>query len=599
MRNLLRPLASLLMLALVLVAAAPATAQGQGAATGGEWSKPFAELPLFATRPPESAEESMRIPPAVSMAVLPDGRVIYWAGLEGLEATEPPFIVASGPLPAASRTRVLDLRGREPVWTKPEQGGARKHDMFCADLRLLANGKLLVAGGTIWYREHDFEPVTGQENGSGDLLGSNAVRTFDYRTGKWQLAKKWMNWGRWYPTLVTLGNGNLLVASGVETLLVNRQGVNVHATETYDLATGKWKDNGDTGATSLPLYARLHLLPDGTVFYPGVGQMWGPFGQAADEALWHIQKAYNPKENAWAPTGVGSFGARSGAFSVLLPLKPPYKEARVLVAGGTLGTSPGTYVAHNLTEIVTVKDGVSESVQGPSLNNPRWFSSGVLLPGGDVVALSGGSRDEVIWPGSETPVRQAELFDGEKWIPLGEATRARTYHNTAVLLADGSVLVGGHAPLNANYGAGGENPWKPVTGSSSFKDPSFEILKPPYLFRGPRPVIASVQEGLAWGRSFDVATPDAREVEKVVLVRLPTTTHTVDADMRSVELPFEVGSSGKLRASVPNNPNVAPPGYYYLFLMSDNGDGLTPSKARVVRVTARESKGEAVAPMGK
>ena len=117
--------------------------------------------------------------------------------------------------------------------------------------------------------------------------------------------------------------------------------------------------------------------------------MWGPFGQAVDEALWAFHKIYNPKEKAWTVSGMGAYGARSGAFSVLMPLKPPYKKATIMVGGGTLGSSPGSYVANDFTEFVTVQDGTSTSVEGPPLTTPRWYSSGVLLPDGNVVALSG------------------------------------------------------------------------------------------------------------------------------------------------------------------------------------------------------------------
>jgi hypothetical protein len=570
-------------------------------AKAGSFSDPFSEIPLFAERPPKDAKESFKIPTAVSAAVLPDGRIIYWGGLEGIENAGVPVAASGGNSIIKSRTRILDLRDGTPSWSTPTPEHGAAHDLFCADQRLLVDGRLVAVGGTIWRPDPiNLTPVTGQggPGGTVELFGSNQVTLFDPTTGRWSKNDQFMKNYRWYPTAITLGDGNIFIASGVARLIYNFSGLNVQATETFDPTTGEVSGNGGGAQTSLPLFARLHLLPDGNVFYDGVGQMWGPFGQAADEALWAFQKAYDPKKKTWTTYGMGSYGARSGALSVLMPLKPPYKEARILIAGGTLGSAPGSYVANDLTEMVTVKDGASTSVEGPALNNRRWYSSSVLLPDGTVVALSGADRDEVILPGSESPVTQAELFDGDKWIPLASANRIRTYHNSAMLLADGSILVGGHAPINNGYGPSGDNSTEPATGTNNFKDPSFEIFKPPYLFRGPRPTIAEVQKGIGWGKAFDVQTPNASDVKKVVLTHMPAVTHITDADQRSIELDFAVTGDGSLKVEAPPNGNVAPPGYYYLFVLTDNGHGLTPSNARIVRVSDAELQGAALAPMG-
>jgi hypothetical protein len=569
------------------------------AAKTGSWSKPFAEIPLFAKRPPKNVKESLKSPPAVSIATLPNGKLVFWGGLEGIEDGIGPIAADGARANINSRVRILDIRNGKPRFSKstPEDGGA--HDMFCADLRLLPNGKLVVVGGTFWHPDPvNLKPIIGDDapvGGTTELFGSNAVRLFD-QSGKWKVNKDWMQYPRWYPTMLTLGDGSLMIASGVARLIYNYSGQNVQQVESFDPKTNRVKvvQGADI---SLPLFPRLHLLPDGNVFYGGVGQMWGPFGQAVDEALWAIHRIYNPKQKAWTTAGIGSYGARSGAFSILMPLKPPYKDVEILIGGGTLGSSPGSYVANNFTEIVSVKDGASSSVQGPALNNQRWYSSGVLLPDGNVVALSGANRDEVILPGSETPVKQAELFNGKEWIPLSNAGRVRTYHNSAILLADGSILVGGHAPINTGYGPKGDNSAEAVTGTNNLKDPSFEIFKPPYLFRGDRPEIAHVQRGVDYKKSFTVGTPDAGDVKKVVLSRLPTTTHITDADQRSVELSFKKDGNG-LRVEAPPHSNVAPPGFYYLWLLTDNGKGLTPSKARIVQV-GRTIGGEATAPMGR
>lgn len=561
----------------------PSPASSDPASTG-LWSDPIAENALFATRPPQTVDESLQYPPAVSTVVLPDGRVLYWGGLEGLEDSAGPLALDAGRSARLSRSRLLDLRFADPQWSTPEPETGGGDDLFCADQRLSWNGKVIAAGGTIYKSDPvDLTPFVGPDGpgGTAELFGSKHTRVFNPLDNTWSVANP-MNHGRWYPTLVTLPDGRLLVASGVERLVYNTAGTNVHQTEIYDPITGTWTDNGSSGALSLPLFARLHLLPDGKVFYDGSGQMYSPAGQSIDEAIWNLQWAYDPVSNSWTNTGTGAFGARSGTLSVMLPLEPPYDRARILVAGGTLGTSPGSYVANNLAEIVTVKDGVSTSERVADLNNRRWYSSGVLLPDGTVLALSGGDKDEVIAPGTEEAVRQAELFDGTNWIPLSSAARDRTYHNSAVLLADGRVLVGGHSPINALYGDKGQPPTAGL--ANNLKDPSFEIFSPPYLFRGERPSIKSVPASVSWSANFAVETDQAENIQKVVLVRLPSTTHVTDADMRSVELEFSATSSAALTAKAPPNGKVAPPGFYYLFLLQDNGQGPTPSVAKVVRI---------------
>lgn len=52
------------------------------------------------------------------------------------------------------------------------------------------------------------------------------------------------------------------------------------------------------------------------------------------------------------------------------------------------------------------------------------------------------------------PTTWIEQFDPatNEWTRLIEATRGRTYHNSAVLLPDGPVMLGGHAPISTLYG---------------------------------------------------------------------------------------------------------------------------------------------------
>jgi hypothetical protein len=347
----------------------------------------------------------------------------------------------------------------------------------------------------------------------------------------------------------------------------------------------------------------MHLLPNGSLVYSASGQMWGPAGEAMDQTEWGKIKALDTANVAggWAQVGESEFlgQPQSGAFSSLLALQPPYDKAEILVSGGTLGSSPSTYIATNLSQKISATKGEDGSwsyavERAPDLANNRWFSTGVTLPNGAVVAFNGADVDEVIMPGTEGAIRTAEIRDpaSGEWSSVSAGGRDRTYHNSAILLSDGSVLVGGHAPINAYYGdKGGLYPSR----SKNLKDPSFERFFPPYLFDengdwAARPEIQTSQKhvgaidpitGLP-DTSLTVTLGDGAAIDKWVLSRLPSNTHITDADSRTVVLPPATpGGGNSVSLTIPSDRNVVPPGFYYLFALSADG---VPSVATVVQV---------------
>ena len=82
-------------------------------------------------------------------------------------------------------------------------------------------------------------------------------------------------------------------------------------------------------------------------------------------------------------------------------------------------------------------------------------------------------------------------------------------------------------------------------------------------------------------RTFQVHTPAAADIASVVLVRPGAPTHAFDMDQRLVELSFTVGS-GVLNVTAPPNGNIAPPGYYMLFILNAAG---VPSVAKFVQLS--------------
>ena len=640
-------------------------------------------------------------PAGATIVVLPDNNLLYWDALEGTENVELSIVAEYGFVSENDQSRVLKLSPSGntvvPTWTRPtpvdgganpggtagtpllpegllSTGGTQTNNegaLFCSDQVELPDGLIMAAGGTDYYTEPG---VQGIPFGVAELEGLKNARLFDWRNLNWTQTGS-MNWGRWYPSLVSLTNGNVFVASGVTKLLKPvypqapiQSGTNVVQTETFDWQTGVWTDNGPNAQQSLPLFPRLHLLPNGDVFYDAGGQTFNPFGQAYDEALWNIVAAYDPNTQSWTDLGyaglplqlnqvglnnltsallasnpnfpvltattitavlstlvgqpitssaqlasllgaiVGPGGAdtilgsgfRGTTFNIMLPLKPDatgnYSKAEFLTAGGVLSavldTSPGTWVATPLSRIDTVQIGTGGTMNYSSrltgnLNYPRWFSYGVLLADGSVMAFNGANRDDVLTPGLSNPIQVSERFNPatETWTTMATSHEARTYHNSAILMPDGRVMIGGHAPIstaylsNINLASLGFSP-------DDGRDPSFEIYSPPYIFES-RPQITSAPTTATLGTSINVVSPTASTIQAALLVRRTSTTHVVDGDQRAVYLPITGVSGNQLTLAMPSSPAVVVPGEYLLFLeKSDGHGGQIPSVSAPILVSS-------------
>ena len=77
-------------------------------------------------------------------------------------------------------------------------------------------------------------------------------------------------------------------------------------------------------------------------------------------------------------------------------------------------------------------------------------------------------------------------------------------------------------------------------------------------------------------------TPDAGSIANVNLIRLSAAVGTWNGSQRMARLSFSQGSGG-LSVSAPSDPNLAPPGFYLLFILSDAG---VPSVASMVQLVA-------------
>ncbi len=667
----------------------------------GRFGSPFAEPTIIVDgetvttdeKCVEDANGELECKPAAgTMALLKDGRILYLNALEGTENVETSIVGEFGQVSINDQSRVLALDESDtPTWLKPDplRAGANPdgndsetllngtaldgaidnadssaHNdgaLFCSDVIGLANGNVLAVGGTDYYSEPG---IDGLPVGVVELEGIKNSRIFDDATNTWKQSGD-MTYGRWYPSLVTMGNGNVFVASGVTKLIKPvypedpmNSGRNVVQTETYNPCAGEWQLNPSTADRSLPLYPRMHLLPNGHVLYNAGGQAFNPFGQGYDQALWNIVASYNPETQRWNDIGYAGLplrldenglgqlnstlnitngsleqaaellggvvrspselretsvtvtaseeslqmaiagGMRGSTSSTMLPLKPnangEYTDVELLTAGGVpsygLLTNPGGYFPIAQSRVDTISTNGDQidyesRLTGP-LNQPRWYGTNVLMPDGSVMVFSGGDRDGVAAPGLEGPIRTAERFDPETstWTEMAMANQSRTYHNTAVLMDDGRVMIAGHSPINTAYLSFvnlEDFGLAPYDG----RDPSFEIYTPPYAMRNDRPEIKSAPRSLTVGDRFRVKLDgNADNIDKAMLIRRTVMTHLIDGDPRAVELIIEKNEGNKVTLRMPDNHNVVPAGEYMLFVSKDTPEGRVPSVSAPITV---------------
>lgn len=448
-------------------------------------------------------------------------------------------------------------------------------DLFCAGHSFLGDGRLVVAGGT-----HRYDWGVPNRLRTSPLrylakpfAGLEQTYLFDPKDENWTRAED-MRAGRWYPTLVTLGDGRVLAVAGFT------KGFPWYAQRKIEIFSHDEGWSCLEGADRwLPLYPRLHLLPGGCIFYSGsynTHYVFPFFIKAFPTALLDLET------RRWTTIGPPQGVKRQEGASVLLPLRPPSYRPRVLLVGGGAGKEAE---ATNTAEIIDLSAPCPQWRATASMRHARFYTYAVLLPDGNVLVLGGqhgkhGHESHDV-PGHDpkstktvsveelgrcdpTAVREPELFDPktEQWRELARMSCDRLYHSAALLLPNGCVLVAGSNP------------------DRRINELRIEVFRPPYLFRGKRPTIAGCGEDVGYGGEIRITTPDAGQIDEVCLMRPSSTTHCLDTDQRYVGLEFRADES-VLYARVPRDHAVAPPGYYMLFILREG----IPSVATFVRLT--------------
>ena len=525
--------------------------------------------------------------PPVHGTLLPDGRVMLFATTNhhARAAWFRPTPIGQA-LPAS-----VTLTGDHvPVdvdppfsYTDPATGNRVyvEETLFCSGHTLDADGGIFVAGGTLLYSL--FEAAT--QTTVNYIYGMPNVTRYSAASGTWSRGENLRGTGqtgsimRWYGTVTRLSDARMLVSSGYELAAVQvrrpNQPVEHHA-GTQNRSIEVMLPNGGGSVVSThnetprevwnPDYTHAFQMPYGPPLVPANTILM--FGDAGVPVYFFPDQ---PQGGRWLTlSGAPRPGTRStdaanhGTASVLLPMRANnfewgYANGSVLQAGG--GRESQMERSIDFFEIATATWG-----QGIDLGVRRRYPASVVLPDGKVMLVSGYDATY-----ANPYIRNAHYLDlrPPASFTTGAAASGETrgYHNLALLLPDGRVLI-----------AGGRS--RGETGPEDEK-PTFRYLLPPYLALGQsRPVITAAPATIGYGSGFTLGVSGG-PVSEVVLMGLGSMTHAFDMNQRYIQLAAAPQGNAAVQVTGPANVQTAPPGHYMLFVLNQNR---IPSVARFVRV---------------
>jgi len=485
-------------------------------------------------------------------------------------------------------------------------------DMFCNGAVSLADGRILINGGTASYAKgsnaqimmamgHKMQPATAPgtatvaaENTPGhhavpmnartnsDIMFTGETRATIFDPNVPFSAASFTNVasmhsvrpdglaesGRWYPTTIPLSDGRALTFGGQDSI-----GNDNDTVEYYTPSTDQWSQEypavcATSGDNTLcnpaskvsnewypQLYPRLFLLPNGKIFNAGSDPQSSLYD--IDTNLWDFDIYHT-----------NSFDIRTYGSATLLPLTAENNyNPKVIIMGGASNVSGNGPGALSTTEIIDLGASNPMWVDGPLMTAPRIEMQAVQLPNDKVLVFAGSSNDE----DASTATLAADIYDpATNTMTLGgggAGSVPRLYHNTALLLPDGTIMSAGSNPTQGVF------------------EPRMEIYQPAYLFNtdgtlATRPTMTGVPSQVTCVTPFTIHVPNAGDIASVRIIREGANTHSFDMSARSIGLSF-TADKDSLTITGPPSSDIAPPGFYMLFIMNTAG---VPSVAQFIQV---------------
>ncbi|WP_404954519.1 discoidin domain-containing protein [Streptomyces sp. 147326] len=456
----------------------------------------------------------------VATAALPGDKLLAWSAYA---------VDRFGGSSGYTQTAILDLKTGKVTQRRIDNTG---HDMFCPGIAMLADGRVLVTGGS----------------------NAEKASVYDPATDDWSATTS-MNIARGYQAMTLLSTGEAFVLGGSWSGAAGDK-----AGEAWSPDTRTWRKL--PGVSAVPA-----LTADPAGPYRADNHMW-LYATSGGKVL---QLGPSKQMNWISTTGQGSItaaGTRADSQDAMTGNAVSYDIGKLLTLGGSPAyqDSPATRRAYT----VSVSGSQAQAARTGDMEHARAFSNSVVLPDGKV-AVFGGQAYPVPFSDA-TSVLTPELWDPAtgSFTPLASMAVPRNYHSVANLLPDGRIFSGG----------GG------LCGDCATNHADGAVFTPPYLLNAdgtpkPRPVISGgVPSRTAPGTSLTVSTEGP--VASFVLMRAAAATHSTDNDQRRVPLVSTAAGTNSYTVSVPADTGVVLPGNYMLFALDAQG---VPSTARFLAVS--------------
>ncbi len=449
----------------------------------------------------------------IHQVLLGDGRVLYWGD--------------DGNGSAFSNTQSYAI-------FDPETGD---HEVISASyaIRMFCGAGIIIPGTD--------QVLIAAGNGVGDNDGKifdTSDETLD------NIGQYVMHDGRFYPTMVSLATGQLVILGG-------NSGGGVGTPEIFTLGEGWRKLDGatDPDVAQNWWYPKAWVNNKGEVIYIAVSE--------------------GNQNNNLSPTGTFEVMALdpSGDGSIQqigeLPFDIDVRSTAVMYDVGKIvimDISGDLWLMDINGDTPTYSFAYDFATDRENGDMTVMADGRVLLNGGTTI---GNSQDDA------NALFQSVIFDpftGEvKFVDSEDVLR--TYHSSSILLADGTIM---------SSGGGG------LSGLRNFQDA--QIYTPDYLFNddgtlADRPVVSAAPSQLTPGESFVITVDDAATIARMSFVKTGAVTHSVNMEAGRMDLDFTVLSPTQIEVTLPDNPHVVGAGNWMLFAIDEDG---VPSKAPIIQV---------------